>query len=122
MPEHVHLLVSEPERSCLAVAMQMLKQLVPRKLGPTSAAETFWQRRYCDFNVFSQRKLAEKLRYMHGNPVTRGLVTRPEDWLWSSFNHYATGHEGTVEIESDWTVRERERLGTTPQVKRRGAE
>jgi putative transposase len=102
--------------------MQMLKQLVPRKLGPTSAAETFWQRRYCDFNVFSQRKLAEKLRYMHGNPVTRGLVTRPEDWLWSSFNHYATGHEGTVEIESDWTVRERERLGTTPQVKRRGAE
>ena len=32
MPEHVHLLVSEPERSCLAVAMQMLKQLVSRKL------------------------------------------------------------------------------------------
>jgi hypothetical protein len=34
MPEHVHLLVSEPERSTLAVAIQMLKQIVAQKLGP----------------------------------------------------------------------------------------
>ena len=35
MPEHVHLLVSEPERSNLAVAIQMLKQIVAQKLNPT---------------------------------------------------------------------------------------
>jgi len=50
----------------------------------------------------------EKLRYMHRNPVKRGLVSRPEDWAWSSFRHYATGIEGTVEIESEWTARKRE--------------
>ena len=32
MPEHVHLLVSEPERSSLAVALQMLKQITAQKL------------------------------------------------------------------------------------------
>ncbi len=32
MPEHVHLLISEPERSKLAVALQMLKQAVSQKL------------------------------------------------------------------------------------------
>ena len=53
-------------------------------------------------------KTTEKLRYMHRNPVKRGLVARPEDWPWSSFRHYATGVEGTVEIESMWTARKRE--------------
>ena len=72
-------------------------------------------RRYYDFNVFSQRKMVEKLRYMHRNPVRRGLAERPEEWPWSSFRHYATGEESTVEIESEWTVRKREWLGITPQ-------
>ncbi len=53
---------------------------------------------------------------MHRNPVQRGLVERPEDWRWSSFRHYATGCEGTVEIESEWTARRRERMGITLRV------
>src|SRR5579872_6827059 len=43
MPEHVHLLISEPERTGLAVAMQMLKQIVARKLK-TSNTAFFWQK------------------------------------------------------------------------------
>jgi len=50
----------------------------------------------------------EKLRYIHRNPVKAGLCERPEDWEWSSFRHYATGCEGQVEIESEWTARKRE--------------
>jgi putative transposase len=38
-------------------------------------------------------------------------VAKPEDWPWSSFSHYATGEMGTVEIESEWTARTRERAG-----------
>jgi hypothetical protein len=33
----------------------------------------------------------EKLRYIHQNPVKRGLCARAEDWEWSSFRQYATG-------------------------------
>lgn len=39
MPEHVHLLVSEPERSTLAVAIQMLKQITGQKAGTRSKGE-----------------------------------------------------------------------------------
>ena len=120
MPEHVHLLLSESERDELSVAVQMLKQIVSRRLG-ASSGEPFWQRRYYDFNVWSDRKFIEKLRYMHRNPVRRGLVPRPEDWPWSSYRHYALGVEGTVEIESQWLARKREWLGLNPVVKQRQA-
>jgi putative transposase len=65
MLEHVHLLVSEPERSSLAVALQMMKQIVSRKVSHTSAGNPFWQPRYYDFNVWSEGKRVEKLRYIH---------------------------------------------------------
>jgi putative transposase len=116
MPEHVHLLISEPERKNLAIVIQMLKQAVVRRLRHSSPDGALWQRRYYDFNVFSEPKSIEKLRYMHRNPVERGLAARPDDWLWSSYRHYASGEEGPVEIESHWTARKRERLGVTPKV------
>ena len=116
MPEHVHLLVGEPERRRLSTAMQALKQSVGRRLA-LRKAEPFWQARYYDFNVWSSRKRVEKLRYIHRNPVARGLVAKPEDWVWSSHRHYATGIEGVVEIESEWTAAKRERLGTRPQLR-----
>jgi len=88
MPEHVHLLISESEQATLATAIQALKQSVSRTLA-LRAGQPFWQQRYYDFNVWSERKRIEKLRYMHRNPVKRGLVEKPEDWEWSSFRHYA---------------------------------
>jgi len=115
MPEHIHLLMTEPERGKLSLALQMLKQNVARKLrGPEGGP--FWLPRYYDFNVSSEAKRVEKLRYVHRNPVKRGLVERPEDWRWSSFRHYVSGIEGVVEIESQWTARKREQSGIVPQI------
>ena len=119
MPEHVHLLLSEPERKNLALSLQMLKQMVSRRLLPKLAQGHFWQERYYDFNVWSEQKRVEKLRYIHRNPVVRGLVERPEDWQWSSFRHHLTGEEGIVEIESHWTATKREKLGNYPTIRRR---
>jgi putative transposase len=106
MPEHVHLLVGEPKDVLLSKAIQALKLSVSvrRKERP------FWQARYYDFNVRNERKRVEKLRYMHRNPVKRGLVDAPEQWAWSSFRHYSTGVESAVEIESFWTAARREAL------------
>jgi putative transposase len=116
MPEHVHLLFSEPQQDTLADALKSLKQGVSRRL--IGDAEHFWQKRYYDFNIRNYPQLVEKLRYIHRNPVERGLCERPEDWKWSSFRHYATGCEGRVEIESEWTARKRERAagGLCPAV------
>jgi putative transposase len=115
MPEHVHLLVNEPHLRTLATAVQVLKQKTSRKLK-TAEEPQFWQRRYYDFVVPSEAKRIEKLRYIHRNPVKRGLAADPSGWCWSSFRHYATGAVGTVEIESEWAARRREqqvRLSTS---------
>jgi putative transposase len=103
MPEHVHLLVNEPERALLSKAVQALKLSVPMR----RRERPFWQAHYYDFNVHSREKFVQKLRYIHRNPVRRGLVPKPEDWKWSSFCHYQTGIRGSVEIESDWTAKQR---------------
>jgi putative transposase len=58
--------------------------------GPRLAAPLY------DFVVFTENKRVEKLRYMHRNPVSRGLVLAPEQWNWSSYCHYAAGEPGPV--------------------------
>jgi putative transposase len=117
MPEHVHLLVSEPQRATLSTAIQALKlgfvRSLPGAASPMSRkrSETwgtpidtppapchFWQARYYDFNVWTEKKRIEKLRYIHRNPVTRGLVDSPEKWKWSSFRWYLLGEIGPVKI------------------------
>ena len=117
MPEHVHLLIGEPERDNPSLVMQVLKQTVARRLlrrrrkrhtrqqelwNYSDVPERVWQRRFYDFNVFSDAKITEKLRYMHRNPVKRGLVSAPELWAWSSYRVYAFGERGRVNM--DWRL------------------
>jgi putative transposase len=131
MPEHVHLLVSEPEPGLLADAIHYLKlsfvkrlrggvsqvlnpQVSAHKTGAnlghprTVESGSFSQNRYYDRNVRDAREFSVKLRYLHRNPVKRGLVSDPAEWKWSSFRHYALVEVSVVEIESEWTARDRE--------------
>ena len=110
MPEHVHLLLNEPEQGMLADAIHSLKLSFAKRvrwLGDSHSG-VFWQKRYYDRNVRDEREFTKKLRYLHRNPVKRGLVKQPGDWKWSSFRHYALREVGVVEIESEWTAGDRE--------------
>jgi putative transposase len=116
MPEHVHLLISEGSKCTPSLVLKVLKQRVSRDLrkkrkravaaqlrlsfaeGDAGLAR-FWQPRFYDFNVYSARKLREKLEYMHGNPVKRRLVRNPGDWIWSSYWFYEKGEKGLVPID-----------------------
>src|SRR5229473_1057146 len=111
MPEHIHLLISEPTKGTPSTILQVLKQRVSRRLrgksrrrgaamqlrlrfaGAEAPLPQFWQRRFHDFNVWSEKKRIEKLKYMHGNPVKRGLVKDPKDWPWSSYSFYERGKQ-----------------------------
>jgi len=120
MPDHVHMLISEPEVGNPSTVVQAVKLGFTRRLsafdgrrphpstgsgqafsqsaremghpaqemGRPPARNHFWQRRFYDFNLWSQRKEIEKLKYMHRNPVTRGLVDTPDQWRWSSYRSY----------------------------------
>jgi putative transposase len=116
MPEHVHLLFSEGPKCTPSLVLKVLKQRVSRDLRkqrsrlPTGQMRLafkeggvelprFWQPRFYDFNVYSARKIREKLDYMHANPVKRGLVGEPSEWVWSSFLSYEKGKGGLVPID-----------------------
>ncbi len=109
MPEHFHLLMSEPQVGTPSTTLQSAKQrfaqrVVPRHRQrrpaqrPLLEPMPIWQPRFYDFNVWTEHKRIEKLRYMHRNPVTRGLVEEPAEWYWSSYRSYAFGNAGLVRI------------------------
>src|SRR5580692_9668381 len=60
MPEHIHLLITEPEVGTPSTVMQVLKQRTARLLLPMKRAKAlrtpFWQERFYDFNVFTTNK------------------------------------------------------------------
>ena len=116
MPEHMHLLLSEPERGDPSKVMQAIKQGFARHLLRQRRAASnqrqslwdtaldrghFWQARFYDFVVYTENKRVEKLRYMHRNPVKRGLVAEPRQWDWSSYRHYADGERGIVLVNEE---------------------
>ena len=103
MPEHVHLLISEPLIGDPSKIIQAVKLSVSQRLAIGGEfSGRFWQSRFYDFNLWSQQKEVEKLKYMHRNPVVRGLVASPEDWRRSSYRSYAHQEAGLVRI-NDWT-------------------
>jgi putative transposase len=108
MPEHFHLLMSEPQVGNPSTVMQSVKQRFAQRVmrRRKEAQGSFWedgplpvwQPRFYDFNVWTEHKRVEKLRYMHRNPVKRGLVQEPEQWPWSSFSYYKSGEAGLVRV------------------------
>jgi putative transposase len=117
MPEHIHLLISEPLEKTPSTVMQALKLGFARRVlaqerrqrNPAQAVlfdrapQHIWQKRFYDFNVWTEPKRIEKLRYMHRNPVKRGLAASPELWRWSSFRAYFLGELGLVRV-NEWEV------------------
>jgi putative transposase len=114
MPEHIHLLIGEPAKGTPSTVLQVLKQRVSREMrtrrrkrvvgqfafqfASEDSLPQFWQKRFYDFNVWSHKKKMEKLEYMHMNPVKRGLVASPGDWIWSSYCWYEGRDDGLVRI------------------------
>jgi putative transposase len=124
MPEHFHVLlrpgISEStsnivkelkQRSAAAVLQTLRTQddapssralLRSFRLPSTVHDQTHyrvWQRRFVPFNVYTEKKRLEKLDYMHGNPVKRGLVPSPDEWAWSSWRFYYLGDRSVLEMD-----------------------
>jgi putative transposase len=106
MPEHVHLLLSEPRIGQFADAIHWMKLSFSKSMRKGR----FWQERGFDFNIFTEKKWAEKVVYIHLNPVRRKLVARAQDWRWSSAGAYETLQCGAVRIHSIHEARQDPKL------------
>jgi len=62
----------------------------------------FWQRGGgYDRTMRSVRDIHEKIRYIHHNPVKRGLVAKPCDYRWSSALAWESGVDEPLAIDRD---------------------
>ena len=110
MPDHVHAMIWFDRPNQLSMFMnkwkdqssaqvkRMFQRTFPSYWSKVGGDDAVWQARYYPFHVYSEKKLREKLDYMHMNPVTRGLVERACNWPWSSARSYLEGKSVGVPI------------------------
>jgi REP element-mobilizing transposase RayT len=89
MPDHVHALFAVISGSLPDIMHRWKRssahsiQKARGKRGP------LWQARYFDFICRRTRDVANKLDYIHQNPVVAGLVNHADEWRWSSAGFYS---------------------------------
>lgn len=109
MPEHVHVIVNplQPDYEIRLIrtackspvqwrALGYLRRQAPEFLEKLrdeqpggKVQHRFWQRGGgYDRNITEPATLAQMIDYIHANPVRRGLVGKPTDWVWSSARFY----------------------------------
>jgi putative transposase len=107
MPEHVHLLIFPMGNAEISKILMALKRPVSTRVlrywrdNGVEPPLSFWQPGGGhDRNIFSCEEFEEKVKYIHQNPVTRGLVQCPEEWEWSSYRAWKN-------LETAWATIDR---------------
>jgi len=120
MPDHFHLIASAPD---LPRALARFKSYTARRIVdrlrergdeiarrelaalrlPIDGQRQYqvWIEGYHSKQNISAKMMRQKIRYIHYNPVRKGLVLSPEQWLYSSAGDYA-GRPGPLKVTVDW--------------------
>ncbi|MBY4676814.1 REP-associated tyrosine transposase [Marinobacterium arenosum] len=90
MTNHIHLLVTPNSEKGISKLMQSLNsgyaQLINQRFRRSGH---LWSGRFKSSLIDSDHYLLTCMRYIELNPVRAGMVTRPEDYRWSSYRHNA---------------------------------
>lgn len=89
MPDHLHLIIHPFGRYNFSYIMKMIKGSFSRKINKINDREgKIWQKGFYDECITDSLHLIRKLEYLHNNPVKAGLASSPEEYPYSSYNHY----------------------------------
>jgi len=118
MPNHLHLIASHDNALSDVIrdfkrftARQIIEQLnkfnrqyilnLLKFAGKSKNKQNHqvWIHRNYPESVQNIEFFLQKLNYIHNNPVKRGFVSLPEDWIYSSAKCYVSGEDGVLEIE-----------------------
>lgn len=58
----------------------------------------FWQYGNHAAEIYSEKFMWSKIDYIHLNPVRAGIVTKPQDYIFSSASNYVDG-KGIIDVE-----------------------
>ena len=119
MPNHLHLIAAADD---LHAMMRDFKRFTSRTIHDRLLADgrktvlswleqaaqrarrqrgefSFWEDGFHPQAISTAAVLQQKLRYLHENPVRKGLVAVPEDWRYSSASWYAERSEFCMEMD-----------------------
>ncbi len=97
MPNHYHFLLRQDGEVSLSkfinVAFNAYVQALNRQLGRKG---TLFEGRFKHVLVDKDEYVLHLCRYIHLNPVKAGLVSRPEDWVYSNFREWIDRQQGRL--------------------------
>jgi len=89
MTNHFHLLATPATADGLPLMMQAVGRRYVRYFNDAQGRSgTLWEGRYRSALIETDRYLLACMAYLDLNPVRAGMVSRPEDYVWSSYRHY----------------------------------
>jgi putative transposase len=90
MPDHWHALIVTRHPLTISDVLQDIKRLASLKINKLRKTRgSRWEHQFWDRFVRHSKEFADRLEYMHYNPVRKGLVEHPEQWRWSSANNFS---------------------------------
>ncbi|MBI1748260.1 MAG: transposase [Acidobacteria bacterium] len=105
LSNHYHMLLRAPEKA--ATLIRLIKNIHTysagklNKLDDSPSRQVWWN--YWDTCITNDRSFYARLNYIHWNPVKHGVVRRPEQYRFSSYNdYYAVDAARTAELEGDY--------------------
>ena len=105
MLDHLHLMIVPDRRNTISDVMRHFKgrfarfynksrrmnsadygkKVIVHRTGNLSPSEAkIWQEGFYDHVIRNKKEFLQKLNYIHNNPVTAGMVAKPEDYKFSS--------------------------------------
>ena len=117
LPDHGQVICAPVYPTTISLAMKSVKQSSMSAINRRRGAEgEFWQPRFFDRALRTVKEYNEKVEYIHLNPVKAGLVRRPQDWRWSSFNEYSGMSAAEQERRCGLTI-DRVRMPSDPRTR-----
>jgi putative transposase len=84
MPEHLHLLCQPLDKDISLIMRHIKRNSSFNICRLLNIKAPIWVKRFHDEVMTTYDGVIETINYIHLNPVTRGLVERPEDYPFSS--------------------------------------
>jgi putative transposase len=101
MPTHIHLIAGSLEGG--KGVSRFIHSIKGRIRETLQGKGKFWQDRFDDLLLKSEKQFRTKLNYIHYNPVRAGLVKKPEEWIFSSYRDWREGSSRRgITLDFDW--------------------
>ena len=109
MTNHIHILATPETKQSLSDTMKVVGSRYAQYINlKYRRSGTLWEGRHRSSLVQSDRYLLSCYRYIELNPVRAGMVSRPEEYRWSSYGVNGWGDESWINPHEEYL-----RLGGT---------